>query len=293
MKIVITGGAGFIGHHLARALTCASHEVALFDNLHRGSYTRTHVRATRFVRGDVRDYHACLRAFEGADAVVHLAAQSNVMGSQGAPDYTVSTNVTGTWNVARATTQLGIGHLIFASSREVYGDSPELPVAETSPFAPKNLYGASKVAGELLLEQLQKRGSCVSVLRLSNVIGRGDCGRVVPLWLELARRNEPLTIFGGSQVLDLVSVEVVCAAFIRVLENADIAGPINIGSGSATTILSLADHIISLTDSRSVVNIVPPRGPEVSRFCADVTRMRELLRLAPPADPLACIGADW
>ncbi|MGE3077126.1 MAG: NAD-dependent epimerase/dehydratase family protein [Dehalococcoidia bacterium] len=293
MKVVVTGGAGFIGHHLVQRLVCESHDVTVLDNLHRGRADWPELHQARFVRGDIRDSDSCLEAFAGADAVVHLAAQSNVMGSQSGPDYAYSTNVTGTWNVARAASEAGIRHLVFASSREVYGDAMELPVRETAPFSPKNLYGASKVAGEVLLQQLRTSDMQISVLRLSNVIGRGDCGRVVPLWLERARRHAPLTVFGGEQLLDLVPVEVVCAAFLRVLEGGGTAEPLNVGSGKATSILSLANHIIELTRSRSSVEIVPSRGPEVSRYCADISRAREVLGLNPPPEPLACIEADW
>ncbi|MGE0600078.1 MAG: NAD-dependent epimerase/dehydratase family protein [Dehalococcoidia bacterium] len=293
MRIVVTGGAGFIGQHLVRELTCPSHEVLVLDNFHRANLIRMSVQSSALVRGDIRDFATCEDSFRGVEAVIHLAAQSNVMGGQGAPDYTYTTNVTGTWNVARAAAQAGVRHLVFASSREVYGDPAQLPVPETAPFAPKNLYGASKVAAELLLQQLRTNEMAISVLRLSNVIGRGDCGRVIPHWLEKARRNEPVTVFGGSQVLDLVPIDTVCTAFRRVLELGGADEPINIGSGTPVGILALAEHIIGLTGSSSKVEVVPPRGPEVSRYCADITRARDLLGLEPHPDPLASIEADW
>ena len=293
MRIAITGGAGFIGHHLVAHLVGEGHEVIVLDNLRRSTFERPQLVGARSFEGDIRDRSACLGAFEGVETVIHLAAQSNVMGSESDPEYAFSTNVVGTWEVAQAARQAGVGHLVFASSREVYGDPAELPVKESAPFQPRNAYGASKVAGEAVLSMSGGSLPAVSVVRLSNVIGPGDSGRVIPLWLRNARAGCPLRVFGGDQVLDLVPMAFVCAALTKVATGSPLNGPLNVASGTQTPILRLAKHIIELTDSRSKIEIVPARGPEVTRFCADVSNLREVLRLAPPADPLAAIEASW
>lgn len=289
MKIVVTGGAGFIGHHLVGALQQRGHRVSVLDNLARGSADR--VCGARFVHGDIRDITVCKQVFADADAVVHLAAQSNVMGSQSDPSTTFETNVTGTWNVARAATAAGVRHVVFASSREVYGEPTALPVGEDAPFAPRNLYGASKVAGECLLSTLPGDAPAVSILRLGNVIGPGDFGRVVPLWLRAAASGDPLILYGGQQVLDFVPVGLVCEAFVRVVERGPIDAPMNIASGEGITLVTLAERIQSLFSSANpTVDIRPAREVEVTRFAADVTRMRSLLGIDPPADPLAILA---
>jgi UDP-glucose 4-epimerase len=293
MRVTVTGGAGFIGHHLVGRLVGLGHDVTVLDNLHRGSFERPGLLGSRCVEGDVRWLEDCASAFEGADAVVHLAAQSNVMGSQSDPDYTYATNVAGTWNVVRAAAKASARHLIFASSREVYGNARCLPVAETAPLAPHNLYGASKVAGEVLVSSLPEASPGTSILRLANVVGPGDSGRVVPLWLTNARCGAPLTVFGGAQTLDLVPVAFVCDVLARVLEVGPLPGPINVGSGSGTPILELAGRITSLTNSSSTIEVVAARDVEVTHFRADVRRMQRELGLEPPADPLAAIEADW
>lgn len=293
MRVVLTGGAGFIGHHLAARLVGAGHDVVVFDNFRRGSMERPGLHGVPFIEGDVRDPGALRTAFAGAGAVVHLAAQSNVMGSEADPGYTYETNVAGTWNVAMACRATGVGHLIFASSREVYGDPETLPVAEETPVAPKNLYGASKAAGELLLRSGFAEAPGVSVLRLANVIGRGDAGRVIPLWLRAAQAGEPLRVFGGKQTLDLVPVAFVCDVVERLLEAGPIDGPLNVGSGTSTSILDLARLITRITGSASPIEVVPPRGPEVTHFSADTNRLRQVLGLQPPAEPLSSIEADW
>ena len=131
------------------------------------------------------------------------------MGSQSDPEYAFSTNVTGTWEVLSAARECAVRHLVFASSREVYGDAAALPVAESTALRPSNTYGASKVAGEAILSALDRSWPEVSILRFSNVIGPGDRGRVIPLWIRNARQGCPLTVFGGDQILDLVPVDFV------------------------------------------------------------------------------------
>lgn len=293
MKIAVTGGAGFIGRTLVPALAQAGHDVVTLDNLKRGRRMLHPCSRVEERIGDIRDLDACNTAFSGCDAVVHLAAQANVIGTENDPDYAFETNVQGTWNVARAAAMVGVRHLVFASSREVYGNAKRLPVNECAPFAPHNLYGASKVAGEVLLNSQAVGGAPVSILRLSNVIGPGDHDRVVPNWLHAARCGEPLVLYGGTQELDLVPVTFVAEVILQLVLQGPTAGPINVGSGTATRLPDLAAHILDVTGSTSPVEFRAPRGPEVTRFRADVSRLRKWLGLESPASPLEYISADW
>lgn len=293
MKLTVTGGAGFIGHHLVAAALSRGHDVTVVDNLHRGSFERPQLVGARLVEADIRDARALSDAVEGSDGIIHLAAQSNVMGSQSDPDYTVSTNVDGTWNVARAAANLGIPKIVFASSREIYGEAQRLPVSEDHPISPLNLYGATKAAGEHLLRALPAGGPAISILRLANVIGPGDAGRVLPTWLDHARSGRRLCIFGGGQIIDFVPVGTVVDAFLRVAESCEPHEPTNIGTGTSTTLPELAHFVVSLTGSTSDVSVLPARGPEVQRFTADVHRMRTTLGIEPPARPLDSIRSWW
>ncbi len=206
MKVLVTGGAGFIGAHLVVASLAAGDEVVALDNMRRG------VRATlpdeaRLIEGDIRDRESVALAMRGAQRVYHLAAQSNVLGAVTDTDYSFTSNVIGTYNVLGAARDAGVEQVIFTSSREVYGEVERLPVAEDRPMDPKNAYGASKVAGEVYCRTFQNTyGLDVSVLRLANVYGAGDRDRVIPIWLDRARRGEDLELYGGEQVLDLVTV---------------------------------------------------------------------------------------
>ncbi len=293
MKVLVTGGAGFIGAHLVVASLAAGDEVVALDNMRRG------VRATlpdeaRLIEGDIRDRESVALAMRGAQRVYHLAAQSNVLGAVTATDYSFTSNVVGTYNVLGAARDAGVEQVIFTSSREVYGEVERLPVAEDRPMDPKNAYGASKVAGEVYCRTFQNTyGLDVSVLRLANVYGAGDRDRVIPIWLDRARRGEDLELYGGEQVLDLVPVGLVVAALRRAAEVSLGGRVVNVGSGVGTPLRDLANRIARLPSREVGLRVLPARSIEVTRFVADVARMRDLLGLAPPADPLEGLAALW
>ncbi len=311
MAIVVTGGAGFIGRHLVERLCqdgmgVMSEPVVVLDNMRRGSREALAPLIAdgkvRFIEGDVRDTSAIREAVAGTETIFHLAAQANVMGSESDPDYAFATNVTGTYNILEAAQEAGVRRIVFASSREVYGQPPMLPVPEDAPFAPKNAYGATKAAGEMACRAASMHGLEVVALRLANVYGPGDSGRVIPLWLEYAARGEDLPIYGGGQVLDLVWVGDVVGAMLRAaqtprqrfaarkwLETSDEQGffvALNIGTGEGTPITRLAERIRQLAARDIRVQLLPERAVEVERYVADITRARTVLGYEPE-NPLA------
>jgi len=293
MKILVTGGAGFIGAHLVAAALATGDEVVALDNMRRGVRAKLSDEA-RLVEGDIRDRDTVALAMRGVQRVYHLAAQSNVLGAVTDTDYSFTSNVVGTYNVLVAARDAGVERVIFTSSREVYGEVEQLPVAEDRPMDPKNAYGASKVAGEVYCRTFQNTyGLDVSVLRLANVYGSGDRDRVIPIWLDRARRGEGLEIYGGAQVLDLVTVALVVAALRRAAEVSLGGRVVNVGSGVGTPLRDLANRIARLPSREVGLRVLPARSIEVTRFIADVARMRDLLDLAPPADPLEGLAALW
>ena len=293
MRVLVTGGAGFIGAHLAAALVAAGDEVTVLDNLRRGGRERTPA-GTHFVEGDIRDLELLRTAMRGAERVYHLAAQSNVLGAVTDVDYSFTTNVVGTYNVLVAARDGGVARVVFSSSREAYGEVDVLPVAEDRPMNPKNAYGASKVAGEVYCRAFQSAyGLDVSVVRLANVYGPGDHGRVIPLWLDLARRGEDRELFGGEQVLDFVPIETVVEALRRAGETPLDGQAVNVGTGKGTTLRELAARVSALPGASGGLRVLPARQVEVTRFVADVTRMRRLLEIEPPQDPLVGLEALW
>lgn len=298
MKVLVTGGAGFIGAHLVDALVAAGDEVVVLDNLRRGDRARLvkgeRAGAVRFIDGDVRDRETVCAAIQGAGRVYHLAAQSNVLGAVTDLDYSFTSNVIGTYNVLAEARDAGVGRVVFTSSREVYGEVDRVPVAEGRPMNPKNAYGASKAAGEVYCRTFQNTyGLDASVLRLANAYGPGDRDRVVPIWLDRARRGQDLELYGGEQVIDFVPVGFVVQALRRAAE-VDLAGrPVNVGSGTGTALRDLAARVRGLPGVRVGLHMLPPRSIEVTRFVADVALMREVLGLTPVADPLEGLAALW
>lgn len=290
MRVLVTGGAGFLGSHLVDALVDRGEEVVVLDNLRRGrrSHLQRHLdrQEIELLTDDVRDFGSVLRAMKGAEIVYHLAAQSNVMGAVRDVDYSFTTNVRGTFNVLKAAAALGVRRLVFASSREVYGEPAELPVSEGAALSAKNHYGASKIAGEAYCRAWQGAAGleCV-VLRFANVYGARDRDRVIPLWLENACRGRDLELYGGRQVLDFLwighAVEALLAA-----AGCPSDRPINVGSGQGIALPDLARRVLEVTGSNAVTRVLPARSAEVVRFVADVTRMRDFLGVVPPDDPL-------
>jgi UDP-glucose 4-epimerase len=196
--------------------------------------------------------------------------------------------VAGTFNVLDAALHHGARRVVFASSREAYGETTQLPVAEDQPLVAKNLYGASKAAAEAYCRTFTNSlGLPTVILRFSNVYGPRDFDRVIPLWIDRALAGEPLDMFGGRQLIDFVPVRVAVEALLRAA-SADVVGtPINVASGIGTPIRDLAGRILDATGSASSIRVQPSRDAEVVRFVADTTRMVSLLGVTPPADPLA------
>lgn len=319
MSIVVTGGAGFIGRHLVARLVASraafgtpGEPVVVLDNLRRGSREALEPLIARgdvrFVEGDVRDSVALDDALRGAEFVFHTAAQSNVMGAEDDPAYAFTTNVVGTQNVLQAASAAGVRRVVFTSSREVYGQPSGLPVFETAPLAPKNAYGGSKAAGEMLCRVAGERGGLeVVAARLANTYGAGDTGRVIPLWLERAARGEDLLIYGGTQVLDFIWVGDVVSALVRaalaprvifaaagLLPQAK-AGEgffvaLNVGTGRGTPILALAERVRDVVGVPVETRVLPARAAEVEQFIPDISVMRRTLGLRPDP-PLAHLPA--
>jgi nucleoside-diphosphate-sugar epimerase len=289
-RIVVTGGAGFIGSHLVDLLVRRGYSsVVVLDSLIRGrlenlSLDRSRVR---FVQGDIRDRRTVEAVLSKAHTVYHLAAQSRVLDCDADANGSLSTNVAGTFEVLRAASALGVERVIFASSREVYGDSTWLPVPESAPIRPKNQYGASKAAGEAYCRAFRATGLQVRIVRLTNIYGPRDFDRVIPIFLCRSLKREPLVIFGGQQVLDFLSVRNAVEGLLRAAESADFDEPINIGSGQPTALTHLAERIIKHTNSTSEILIEPGRSVEVGQFVADISRAKQQLGLAQPLDSLA------
>lgn len=289
MKILITGGAGFIGSHLVdRLVLDQAGDVYVLDNFSRGrmEHLMDSQHQIKVIRGDVRDRALLRETMRDVDLVYHLAAQSNVLGATRDLDYSFETNVVGTYEVMRAAAEAGVRRVIFSSSREVYGEPVSLPVGETTPLSPKNAYGVSKVAGEMCCRLFDHAGLEVIIFRLANVYGTRDRDRVIPLFAERALAGEPLTVFGNGKIVDFLWIANLVDVLCRAAQGPCPGSAVNLGSGKGTNLVDLARRILSLVGGHSGISVSEERQPEVSRFVADVAAAVNLYQLRCPEDPI-------
>jgi UDP-glucose 4-epimerase len=291
-KIVVTGGAGFIGSHLVRhLLETYQAEVVVFDQPLFGwpeslacLETERHLR---LVQGDVRDPDAVASALRGADLVYHLAARRTLAAPDDEIGELFTTNVVGTFNVLQAAARSATARLVFASYRDAYGEPVSLPVDEDHPLLTSSFYGASKAAGEEYCRAFRRVcGLQTVILRLADVYGPGDGSRLIPSWLECAAAGRELPVHDGRQVVDFLWVGQAVEALIRAAELDGPLPPINVASGTGTRIVDVARRIAGLVGGQVRVKLLPARSTDVSRFIANVDRMRQILRIEPPLDPL-------
>jgi UDP-glucose 4-epimerase len=287
LRVLITGGAGFIGSHLVRALVRAGYGVRVFDNLSTGSLDNIGdlLDAIEFVRGDVRDYGTVESAVRGIDAVVHLAALIDVAESIEKPDLYFDVNVRGTYNVVKASRSAGT--FVFASSSAVYGEPIRVPIPEDHPLMPKSPYAASKISGEAFVQAFANQyGFRPVILRLFNVYGLKQSRAYAGVIIEFIRRvsrGEPPVIFGdGEQTRDFIHVSDVVEAIMLSLRNEGARGVFNIGSSEGVTINRLANLILKLMGREDLKPIyAPPRPGDIRYSIADITRARKELGFKP------------
>ncbi|MDQ3623876.1 MAG: NAD-dependent epimerase/dehydratase family protein [Verrucomicrobiota bacterium] len=281
MKVLITGGAGFIGSHLAEYFQGKA-GVRVLDNLHTGHRCNLEGLRVELIEGSILDEDAVARAMEGIDLVFHLAARISVPESMEKPQDYVATNVNGTLNVLEAAARAGVSGLAFASSAAVYGDNPAVPKVETMLPEPKSPYAITKLDGEYYCAMFRnERRLDTACLRFFNVFGprqdpRSAYAAAVPIFASCATRNEPITIFGdGEQTRDFIYVKDVVAALAFVATSRKTHGVYNCGYGQRMTINDLARRIIGIAGSRSEVRYAPGRPGDVQHSEAGVDRLRD------------------
>ena len=287
MKVMVTGGAGFIGSHLVDRLIQEGHEAVVVDNLSTGK--RKHVnRAARFYKLDVQSPRL-ERVFrkERPSVLMHLAAQMDIRRSVEDPIFDAQSNILGTINVLEQAVRHGSRKVVFASSGgAIYGEQEVFPAPESHPTRPLSPYGISKLAGEFYLAYYQQHSGIQYVsLRYSNVYGprqdpHGEAGVVAIFTQKMLSGEQPIVNGTGRQTRDFVFVEDVVDAHLAVMGK-DVQGCYNVGVGEETSINELFGMLADLTKSGSKQVHGPAKKGEQARSVVDSTKLRQELGWEP------------
>jgi len=288
MKVLVTGGAGFIGSHVADRLIAAGHEVAVVDDLSTGHREFVNPRATPHVI-DIRSPKLS-EVFEAErpEAVIHHAAQAEVRRSVEDPALDAAINIGGTLNLLTCCRRYKIARVVYAGTGgAVYGDTAVLPTPEDHPTRPASPYGISKLIAE---QYLACWGALYGVggiaLRYANVFGPrqnplGEAG-VVAIFSHRILRGEPITINGdGEQTRDYVYVEDVAEANLRALERTDVTGTVNLGTGIETSVNALLRRLEAVAGVKAEAHHASPKPGEQRRSVLDASAAKRILGWTP------------
>ena len=286
MKILVTGGAGFIGKHLVKYLLDKGNTITIFDNFSNSEeksleyYIKSGVK---IVNGDIRKFDEILKETEDQDVLIHLAAKISVSQSILNPSETFDVNVDGTKNVLEACKKNYVKKIIIASSAAVYGEGSSgmklIESAKTNPISP---YGKSKLKMEQEIEKNNKI-DCV-ILRFFNIFGIGqtpEYAGVITKFIEMISSNKPLEIFGdGMQTRDFVSINDVVESIYDAIKNGK-NGTYNIASGKAITINELAEFMISLSKKDLEIHHISEKHGDIRYSEADISLAKSKIGYVP------------
>lgn len=304
-KVVITGGAGFIGHHLVKKLVEANYNVTVIDNLSNSNKHFLEELKDKPYNNvlthneDVRNIGALSNIFkeENFDACIHLAAKVSVQDSIIRPHDTIDVNVRGTLNILEACSNNNVQNFLFASSAAVYGNPRNLPLSEDMAPEPISPYGASKVAGEALVSSYKSRIKNCLTLRFFNVYGEGQnpeyAGVIIKFIDRLSNQLPPLIYGDGQQTRDFISVNDLVNAIMLAMEKAGNSenyfadmNTFNIGTGSRTSMLDLAILMIDIFKLKPVLrplHLEPIKG-DIRHSFADMTKTKNMLKFTASED---------
>jgi UDP-glucose 4-epimerase len=303
MRVFITGGAGFIGSHLADHYVNDGHTVTLLDNFSTGSQSNiTHLDGkVTTIDGDIRNIELMDQLTQDSDLVLHMAAALGVNTILESPLESMSTNITGSEVVLNSAAKHN-KRIIIASTSEIYGKNPKQPLSETDDRvvgAPQRIrwtYSDAKAIEEAMAFALyQEKKLPVTTVRLFNTVGPRQTGRygmVVPRFVHAALKNEPLSIYGdGTQSRVFCHVVDAVAAIVKIAETDSTIGDVyNVGGTGEVTIKQLAEKVIALTESRSTITYTPyseayPAGFEdIQRRVPDISKVKKAIGWAPTKD---------
>ena len=294
MRIFITGGAGFIGHHLTSSLLQEGNEITIYDNLKNCSNENVILLKTqgaKFVKGDISNYKLLLKSITGFDLVLHLAAEIDVQESIRSPDRTHQVNVTGTLNLLRACVDKRVKNVIATSSAAVYGNQKDLPISENSKTMPLSPYGATKLAMEHYMQAFAHSYdlNCIA-LRLFNVYGIGQsdayAGVITRFMKNIKMKKSPIIFGDGSNTRDFVSVKDVVNAFKKSIKKIeDSKGNVyNIASGKYVSIKKLAELMLDTSDIKLPIIYKKSRKGDIEHSQVSIELAKKHLGYIPKVE---------
>lgn len=288
-KALVTGGAGFVGHHLVNALIHEGWSVAVLDDLSSGFKNQVHLKAT-FFEGDLRNSALLKEAIQGCDTVFHLAARVELQRSIADPAETFSVNIAGTAELVKACIEYHVKRVVFASSCSVYPLNQEGALKESEAGLGETPYALSKRAGERIFEMYRGYSSLNSCsLRFFNIYGPGQrvdspYSAVIPKFISSVKKGTPITIYGdGLQTRDFIHIDDVVRAYLLAASRLDVQGVFNIGTGVATSVLALAEQISKLSGG-ALIQHLPAVLSDARSSYADLTQIQEVLEFKPMID---------
>jgi len=289
-KILITGGAGFIGSNLAERLVSGGHEVLVLDNLATGrlSNLKKIEKQIKFIEGDIRDIDFLRKNFQGVDFIFHLAALPGVFFSVQNPEQCNETNIKGALNVFLAARDSKVKRVIFVSSSSIYGGAFEINQEDQKP-QPLSPYAVSKITGEYYAKNFFELFGLETVcLRFFNVFGpkqnsESDYAAVIPLFIKLALKGEQPVIFGdGNQSRDFTYIDNVVEGMILAVNSPRAAGEtFNVACGDSITVNRLVKTIGKILDKKITPLYKEPRIGDIYRSKADISRAKNILGFTP------------
>ncbi len=288
MKVVITGGAGFIGSHIAEHWVGKA-DVFVLDNLRTGyEENLKSLPQVKFIKGDIREKDVVEEVLEGADYVFNLAALVSVPESILKPEETIEINVKGLINILKAAQKFGVKKVVHSSSAAIYGDEPTLPKKVDMPPVPKTPYGITKLDGEYWCNFFSEEYGVGAIsLRYFNVFGprqdpNSQYAAAIPIFVSRAIKNEPILIYGdGEQTRDFIFVKDVVKANVLAAESNLNAGVFNVATGKSITILDLAKKIVEITNSKSEIKFEAERPGDIKHSSADISETVSMLGFSP------------
>ena len=302
MKVLVVGGAGYIGSHVAKALMLKGHEVTVYDNLSTGHETNL-FKQNRFIKGDILDYPALVEAMRGQDAVVHLAAKKAIGESMENPMLYSVNNISGSLNILNAMVECGAKYIVFSSSAAVYGMPEVSTIDENVPLNPINYYGFTKLEIEKFMGWYDRlKGIKFVALRYFNAVGYDADGDIrgkeinsqnlLPIMMEVVSgKRDKLKIFGndyptpdGTCIRDYIHVSDLASAHVLALEKLNqgmTSQSLNLGTEKGTSVLEMLRAVEKVVGRKLPAEFAPRRAGDPAILVASAAKARSLLGWKP------------